>query len=285
MLRRYQALKNSNSALPTNISHVEGAYKGSELKRDTSNQNTYFVRVFASYFLKLILSVIIFLLVYRGFTSLLTKRRVEYISSLPRTLNEATRFSISPLNQFDHQYYTIRINTWNRNKQLTASIDHHSQCMGVTQIQVVWCDEAHDPPEYILNHPSGKVVVERHSINSLNERFNIILHPPTTGILSIDDDVIRPCFAIDAGFFRWTDSPDRIVGFDSRVHEIYGSQWSYGYLSTSEKRNEVNEIIFKCILYTFIRLTQENYSIIISIASFYQGIASFIETIYFYIQV
>ena len=157
----------------------------------------------------------------------------------PESLNLIENKTVSPLGEYDYRYFTIRLNTWHRNEQLIASLDHHSQCEGVAQIQVIWCDNYNDPPHYVIHHPSGKVVVERHSVNSLNERFNMLLEPTTAGILSMDDDVIRPCFAIDAGFFRWTEAPKRMLGFDNRVHEIKGKQWSYGYLSTSEKRNEV----------------------------------------------
>ena len=68
-----------------------------------------------------------------------------------------------------------------------------------------------------------RLVIERHAINSLNERF----HPlgkgrvlPTAAVLSIDDDVIRPCMALDYTFYTWLRNPDRQVGFDARSHEV-----------------------------------------------------------------
>lgn len=110
------------------------------------------------------------------------------------------------------------------------------------------------------------VVVELHDEeNSLNERFRILTAPPTRGILSIDDDVLRPCVALDAGFFLWTQYPERLVGYDARTHVVEavvvpnkksngGSnesaslpvtttpsdspQWKYGYLSTTERTNQ-----------------------------------------------
>jgi len=99
-----------------------------------------------------------------------------------------------------------------------VSLNHHSQCEGVAQIQVIWCDSENDPPSQVTSHPSGKVTVERHSQNSLNERFRIMLPTPTVGILSIDDDVLRPCQAIDSAFFLWTRNPERMVGYDPRLH-------------------------------------------------------------------
>ena len=123
---------------------------------------------------------------------------------------------LQPLQEQDRSQYTIRMNTWQRNEQLLVSVEWHSKCPGVAQIQIVWCDKENEPPKELLEY--DKVVIERHEANTLNERFNILLPTPTLGILSIDDDVLRPCESIDSGFFRWTESPTRMVGFDGRLH-------------------------------------------------------------------
>ncbi|KAL7528435.1 hypothetical protein ACHAWF_002555 [Thalassiosira exigua] len=166
------------------------------------------------------------------------------------TMAEARAHELAPIahHSIDTSRYTIRINTWRRNEQLLLSLNHHAKCPGVAEIQVVWCDGANDPPREATHHPSGKVKVERHEINSLNERFKVLIDPPTLGILSLDDDVLRPCAALDAGFVRWTRHPDRMVGFDARRHveetvaveEGLGRErrmWKYGYMSTTEKTN------------------------------------------------
>lgn len=137
---------------------------------------------------------------------------------------------LTPLRPIDYEYYTIRINTWRRPEQLLASVAHHSSCPGVKQIQIVWCDKENEPPTELLDK-FDKVVVEVHEGNSLNERFNVLQPAPTLGILSIDDDVMRPCDAIDSGFFKWAKSPHRMVGFDARTHvENDDGTWGYGYL-------------------------------------------------------
>ena len=112
------------------------------------------------------------------------------------SMSHTKPFTVTPLRDVDLELYTIRINTWQRLEQLLVSIEHHSSCPGVAQIQVVWCEEV-EPPQELLEHP--KVVVERHTVNSLNERFHILEESPTLGILSMDDDVLRPCEAIDSG--------------------------------------------------------------------------------------
>lgn len=142
---------------------------------------------------------------------------------------------LTPLQSIDQEFYTIRINTWRRPKQLVASVLHHASCPGAKTVQVVWCDKENKPPSEILdpniNPHASKVVIERHEANSLNERFHILDSPDTLGILSIDDDVLRPCEAIDSGFFQWVHSPHRMVGFDARAHvENEDGTWAYGYL-------------------------------------------------------
>jgi glucuronyl/N-acetylglucosaminyl transferase EXT2 len=150
--------------------------------------------------------------------------------------NNNNNLILTPLRPIDYEQYTIRMNTWRRPEQLIASVVHHASCPGVRQIQIVWCDKEHDPPKELLdtvtNPYAAKVVIERHEENSLNERFHILEPTPTLGILSIDDDVLRPCESIDSGFFRWVKSPHRMVGFDARIHvenQINGT-WAYGYL-------------------------------------------------------
>jgi hypothetical protein len=121
------------------------------------------------------------------------------------------------------------MNTWHRNEQALASINHHAKCEGVISIQIIWCDKDNEPPEEILKHTSGKVVIERHEVNSLNERYNILTPVTTLAVLSLDDDVLRPCEALDAAFIRWTRHPERIVGFYARtvLGVGYNTQWMY----------------------------------------------------------
>jgi glucuronyl/N-acetylglucosaminyl transferase EXT2 len=144
---------------------------------------------------------------------------------------------LTPLRQpVDYERYTVRINTWRRPEQMVTSVLHHSSCPGAMQVQIVWCDKDNDPPKDILdpsiNEYASKVVIEYHLENNLNERFNVLLETPTLGVLSIDDDVLRPCESIDSGFFKWVKSPHRMVGFDARTHVVNNDDgtWSYGYL-------------------------------------------------------
>ena len=166
------------------------------------------------------------------------------------TLDEARRHRLASLDDraADRDQYTVRINTWRRDEQLLLSVNHHASCDGAREVQVVWCDSENDPPGSVVGHPSGKVRVERHAVNSLNERFKVLIDPPTLGILSLDDDVLRPCVALDAAFLRWTRHPDRMVGFDARTvvavddgggeGAAAGAAWRYGYMSTTERSNE-----------------------------------------------
>ena len=152
------------------------------------------------------------------------------------SMTQARNYTIASINSHSihTSQYTIRMNTWRRNEQLLVSINHYAKCEGVAQIQIIWCDMDNEPPLEVTNHTSGKVAIERHTINSLNERYNITTYTSTLGILSMDDDILRPCEALDATFIRWTRNPDRIVGFYARSHlpsskkaSSLGSNWTY----------------------------------------------------------
>lgn len=140
------------------------------------------------------------------------------------TLSAARAYKLTPIQpaSLSATHYTIRINTWRRNELLLASLNHHAKCEGVHSIQVIWCDAENDPPDEVAQHKSGKVIVERHEVNSLNERWRIMTSNTTIGILSLDDDVLRPCEAYDVAFIRWSRHLERYdVVFCSRFN-IHG---------------------------------------------------------------
>ena len=157
-------------------------------------------------------------------------------------------FAVSPLRApIDYEKYTIRMNTWKREETLRVSLGHHVTCPGVAQIQVVWCIDQGPVPEWLSNWPDDKVVVEVHVVNSLNERFSVQRSPPTAAILSIDDDVLRPCIAYDWAFYKWTKNPDRIVGFDPRAHRVAeDGSWVYEYETPTERANQYSVVLTRC---------------------------------------
>jgi len=157
---------------------------------------------------------------------------------------------LADLQRFDYEKYTVRMNTFRRNEQLIISLNHHAKCTSVAQIQVIWCDLENEPPMEVLHHPSGKVVVEKHHRNSLNERFVIMSPTPTIGIFSMDDDVLRPCQALDSAFFQWTRNPERMVGFDPRVHIVANqktNEWQYGALSAAERTGTYSMVLTRTV--------------------------------------
>ena len=163
------------------------------------------------------------------------------------TLDDARLRTLTPLNAdpINSDKYTIRINTYRRNEQLLLSINHHAKCESVAAIHVIWCDTENSPPNDVVNHGSGKVIIEYHAINSLNERFKILLledtTPTTLGILSLDDDVLRPCIALDTAFIRWTRHPERMVGFDARTHVIVPVVTNDNNAADNNNNNNNNE--------------------------------------------
>lgn len=166
----------------------------------------------------------------------------------------------------DYEQFTVRINTWKREEQLKLALDHYSTCSAIAQIQIIWCLEQGEPPNWLQERelesrkrqlagnsststPSDPpIVIERHANNTLNERFLELEPIPTAGVLSVDDDVIRPCLALYSAFIKWTLNPDRQVGFDARSHVVEvvqsinnnssSERWSYAYKSTTTKMNK-----------------------------------------------
>lgn len=100
------------------------------------------------------------------------------VPAATNSISEQQHRTLTPLRQQDYEFYTIRINTWKRLDQLQTSIEHHKSCPGAAQIQVVWCMDQGEPPASLTEHE--KVVVERHEVNSLNERFRILQEPTNT---------------------------------------------------------------------------------------------------------
>jgi hypothetical protein len=179
------------------------------------------------------------------------KNAARFPTAVGRISKEQSRTNVrrqlTKLRPIDYEQYTIRMNTWRRPEALVQSVKHHASCPGVKEIQIVWCDKENEPPRELVemterksaeSSSDARLIIERHDANSLNERFNILEPTPTLGILSIDDDVLRPCEAIDSGFFKWIKSPHRMVGFDARAHvENDDGSWQYGYLSTTKGEN------------------------------------------------
>ena len=167
---------------------------------------------------------------------------------------------LEPLQRvFDRTYYTIRMNTFARPRQLKLSLTHYLTCDGATQIQIVWCIAQGEPPVWLLDllalHPH-RLVLERHAVNSLNERFRILSNTTTTtlAILSIDDDILHPCIALDHAFDLWTQSPSSMVGFDPRAmivpqqhqqHEQQHALWRYALTGETLRVNGYGIVLTK----------------------------------------
>jgi glucuronyl/N-acetylglucosaminyl transferase EXT2 len=175
----------------------------------------------------------------------LTNTDLDELIEAKDSILEAKTKGIAPLRPIDVQKFTVRMNTWRRNDILLISVNHFRSCQNVAQIQIVWCDSENEPPQELLRMVDdydtelAPIVIERHLVNSLNERFHVMHDAPTLGILSVDDDVLRPCSALDAGFHRWKKHPDRMVGYDFRSHseveEVSSNMSSESNLHTNVK--------------------------------------------------
>ena len=232
MMRKRNAPTTTAEVLPSSNPSSLSPPKNNGTRTSTTMNSKSWTTPFG-YFLAFVISLLILVHIYLARVVMTETTPLNHdrnndnnpqVTQWPPSDSKDGPVTLTPLQPKDYDQYTIRINTWKRNEQLIASVLHHRSCPGVAEIQVIWCNPDEAPPDELVN--LDRVVIERHSINTLNERFHIIpssssspsSRTPTLGILSIDDDVLRPCQAIDAAFFQWLQDPSRILGFDGRSH-------------------------------------------------------------------
>jgi len=111
------------------------------------------------------------------------------------------------------EQFTIRISVSSHNKHLNLlinSIDSHSVCPRVKQIQVDWHKFINiNPSDNIINHDSQKVVIVNSSVQSSSDVTSV----STNAVLLLSDDVVLTCFELDRAFHIWKQNPERMVGF------------------------------------------------------------------------
>lgn len=135
------------------------------------------------------------------------------------------------------EYFTIRLSTnHGRTDIVRNSIDSHSACRSVKQIQVDWNSEV-DVPEVILDHE--KVVIVKNQVQSSWDVSGI----STNGVLLLSDDVVLTCKELDTAFEIWKQNPDRMVGFfpyhyKHNIHQNYVSNiFTSPYTLTNKQNN------------------------------------------------
>lgn len=140
--------------------------------------------------------------------------------------------------------YTIRIRG-HRVDLVTQSLDFHSGCPSVKEVQVEWNgSQSSNVPPSLMNHRSGKVKpVEK---------------PSTPAVLLLDEDLILPCEEIERAFQEWRLDPSRLVGFypfhhhstlDSSTSEFQLRPVSRGgtYSMVSDRAVFVHNLILRSI--------------------------------------
>ena len=134
---------------------------------------------------------------------------------------------------------TIRVNTFRRNDLLKRFVEHFSRCSVVREIQVVWSDQQNEPPAMSMfslpQRGSGRdhvarIVFERHSTDSLNNRFRPTVPIPTDAVFSVDDDMFLRCEALDFALGVWRSAPHSMVGFVPRLHAWSEAKRGFRYL-------------------------------------------------------
>jgi len=142
-------------------------------------------------------------------------------------------------------YFTIRLSvSHGRMDILRNSIDSHSACGRVKQIQVDWRSDV-DVPEVIMEQ--DKVVIVKSQVSSSWDVGAI----STNGVLLLSDDVVLTCKELDTAFEIWKQNPDRMVGF-----------FPYHYNQSPQNLSNLFTHPYK------LTPTQRNYSILSDRASF-----------------
>lgn len=100
--------------------------------------------------------------------------------------------------QSSSREYTIRIRG-HRVDLITQSLDFHSSCPSVKEVQVEWTDQKSKLPPSLLGHKSGKVKPFRKT--------------STAGVFLLDENLILSCQDIEKAFQQWRLDPARMVGF------------------------------------------------------------------------
>jgi hypothetical protein len=117
-----------------------------------------------------------------------------------------------------------RVNTFRRNDLLKGFVEHYTHCPEIEKIVVVWSDQENEPPDMkffeIAPTDRKRVVFERHSINSLNNRFNGLVESNSDAVFSVDDDLLISCASLRQAYHVWRANKLALVGFSPRMHSI-----------------------------------------------------------------
>lgn len=121
---------------------------------------------------------------------------------------------------------SVRVNTFRRNDLLSQFVAHYGPCGCVAEIVVIWSDTEVDPPAWLAR---TKVRVERHPVDSLNNRFASVETPAAAAVFSVDDDVFVSCSDLQNMVRAWRASPRQMLGPAPRLVEV-GAGGDYRYL-------------------------------------------------------
>ena len=140
---------------------------------------------------------------------------------------------------------TIRVNTFRRNDLLDGFLEYYGtrmnkggECAFIKQIQVVWSDLENEAPLEMAKKYAGgsgsdrndRIFFEKHSKNSLNNRFIPTGDVPTEAVLSIDDDLLVPCPVLYRSLNVWASFDKALVGYTGRMHAQHPGSGQMRYL-------------------------------------------------------
>ena len=165
----------------------------------------------------------------------------------------------------DTNSFAVVINTYKRPQMLREAVTHYADTcgrkFGVTQVFIVWAEQAVTPPEttsLFLNENDARnenrasVQVLRVSKDSLNSRFEPIQDLSSDAIFMVDDDVQVSCPTLYTGFQAWKIFPESMVGY-------------YPRLASSPRNGEKGEFVYHGWPTVFL---QSSFNFVLTKASF-----------------
>ncbi|KAG5178776.1 glucuronyl/N-acetylglucosaminyl transferase EXT2 [Tribonema minus] len=129
--------------------------------------------------------------------------------------------------------FSVRVNTYKRNENLKRSVEVVAKCPSVASLTIVWSEQENDPPplDFFAPHARPLISVEKHTVNSLNNRFRALTQPTTEAVFSMDDDVLFRCQDLAFAFDTWKAAKGTMVGFHPRLVTLDRATGQHRYRS------------------------------------------------------
>uniref|UniRef100_A0A7S1BQV8 Glycosyl transferase 64 domain-containing protein n=1 Tax=Corethron hystrix TaxID=216773 RepID=A0A7S1BQV8_9STRA len=156
--------------------------------------------------------------------------------------------AMTPLRPKDKEHFSIRMSPYKFAERAYAVVEFYAKCDAVEQIQLLWdlddyTDQENKEVEEVMGKiGNGKVVLDKRRGTTLHDKFDLKVAPPTYGMLMVEDEIVFACDALKMGFYRWTRHPERLVGYEPRLHKENAFQWEYASYTDAMSANRYSMV-------------------------------------------